>query len=99
METAILKLASSETIQFGVTTLVLIAIFFWFLKNLLNTNKHLVKQNQENIVSFLNQLNHQQTLNREAQDRSTQALEKMTVNLDQNNHINEKLIEYLKKNG
>lgn len=96
MEESILKLASADNVQFGGVTLILIAMFFYFLKSLLNANQTLVDDNQKNIATFLDQINHQQTQNREALASNTLVLGKMNENLDKNNEINEKLVELLK---
>lgn len=96
IEESILKLATSDQLQFGATTLILIAIFFYFLKSTLNTNKDLVEQNQKNIAEFLNQLNHQQTQNRDALTSIAGVVEKMNDSLEKNNEVSERLIDYLK---
>lgn len=77
----------------------LVLILFFLVRSIVKTNRQLIRDNQDNIKEFMQALNHQQTKNRDALHNNTVILEKMTANLDQNNHINEKLISYLKKNG
>lgn len=57
--------------------------------------EQLVSQNQKNSDGFLNAVNHQQTLNREQQERTAKAIEDLTRTLVVNNTINEKLIGYM----
>ena len=94
---SILKLAAQDNIQFGAATLALIAIFFYIIRSILNSNKILVDQNQENVVQFLEQINHNQTKNREALASNTEALKKISELVDRNNVINERLLGIIDK--
>ena len=70
----------------------LILILFFVVRSVIKTNRYLINQNQANIKDFLNELNHNQTLNREALKANTDALGKMS-------EINDRLLNLLKKNG
>jgi hypothetical protein len=69
--------------------------FSKFTTEMSDYTKQLVAQNQTNVEHFLVAVNHQQTMNREAQDRSAQAIEKLSVAMDTNNKTNEAIIRLL----
>ena len=58
--------------------------------------EQLVEVNQKNTEAFTNAINHQQTLNREMQARTVEALQRLERSISISNEVNKQVMEFIR---
>ena len=95
----------NNPIQFISLLVTIAALFGWLMKQVIsyfiNSNNEkssyiekLVAANQTNTENFVNAINHQQTMNREAQSKTTQAMVDIKTELVNTNNVNKQMLEF-----
>lgn len=98
---------SETTVQFIAILVTVAGLLGWivqtvikyFIKSALSSAAYfekLVAQNQDNVTNFINTINHQRTLDREMQQKHTEAIVNLTGELSTSNAINRELIGVFK---
>ena len=98
---------SEATLQFIAILVTVAGLLGWivqtvikyFIKSSLSNAAYfekLVSQNQDNVTNFVNTINHQRTLDREMQQKHTEAISELTRELGTSNAINRELIGVFK---
>ena len=95
------------TLQFVAILITVAGLLGWLLKQVItyfiksSTEKSeyiekLVAANQSNTENFVNTINHQRTLDREMQLKTSEAIENLTVEIANTNKTTNRLIDFLK---
>lgn len=99
---------TESSIQFIGILVSVTALLGWLMKQVIsyfiksNNEKSgyiekLVQTNQDNTTQFTNTVNHQQTLNRDMQQKTVDAIGKLQVEIANSNKVNERLLHFLLK--